>query len=264
MSAPAPDIVTRRIYEPATPDDGSRVLIMRLWPRGIRKERVSVWLKELGPVPELLRAYLDETITWEQYVPRYLAGLERPEAQAAIAEVRRRAAEGRVTLLCGCPDQARCHRTLLRTYLLDSARGATPRPRRSADKPRRRRPRPRHAGRRRARGVVSLHAAERHRRHHAALTASGGTAMTAKSRSKGMKAYVLIETAPGKTKAVRKELASVSKGALATLDAVTGPYDFIAVVEGPTLDAIGRLVTDEIGAVNGVTRTTTCVAISLA
>src|SRR5216117_403450 len=101
MSAPAPDIVTRRIYEPATPDDGSRVLIMRLWPRGIRKE--------LGPVPELLRAYLDETITGEQYVPRYLAGLERPEAQAAIAEVRRRAAEGRVTLLCGCPDQARCH-----------------------------------------------------------------------------------------------------------------------------------------------------------
>ena len=88
--------------------------------------------------------------------------------------------------------------------------------------------------------------------------------MAAKSRSKGMKAYVLIETAPGKTKAVRKELASVLKGALATLDAVTGPYDFIAVVEGPTLDAIGRLVTDEIGAVNGVTRTTTCVAISLA
>src|SRR5438445_847578 len=148
--ARAVDIVTKRIYEPATTTDGHRVLIMRLWPRGIRKERVSVWLKELGPVPELLRAYLDETITWEQYVPRYLAGLERPEAQAAIAEVRRRAAEGRVTLLCGCPDQARCHRTLLRTYLLDSARGATPRPRRSADKPRRRRPRPRHAGRRRA------------------------------------------------------------------------------------------------------------------
>jgi DNA-binding Lrp family transcriptional regulator len=88
--------------------------------------------------------------------------------------------------------------------------------------------------------------------------------MVAKSRSKSMKAYVLIETAPGKTKAVRKELASISKGALANLDAVTGPYDFIAVVEGPTLDAIGRLVTDEIGAINGVTRTTTCVAISLA
>lgn len=81
---------------------------------------------------------------------------------------------------------------------------------------------------------------------------------------KRMRAYVLIETAPGKTKAVRRALAGVSKTTLAHLDAVTGPYDFIAVVEGPTLDAIGRLVTDEIGAVNGVTRTTTCVAISLA
>ena len=118
------DVVTRRIYEPAAPDDGHRVLIMRLWPRGIRKERVSVWLKELGPVPMLLRAYLDDTITWEQYVPRYLAGLARPEAQAAIAEVSRLGASGRVTLLCGCSDEARCHRSLLKAYLLDSARAA--------------------------------------------------------------------------------------------------------------------------------------------
>ena len=123
MSARADmDIVTKRIYEPTEDDDGERVLIMRLWPRGIRKERVTVWLKELGPVPELLRAYLDERISWAQYVPRYLEGLARPEAQAAVAEVRRRAATGRVTLLCGCPDEARCHRSLLKAYLLDSAR----------------------------------------------------------------------------------------------------------------------------------------------
>jgi uncharacterized protein YeaO (DUF488 family) len=114
------DIVTKRIYAPEAGDDGHRVLIMRLWPRGVRKERVSVWLKELGPVPELLRAYLDEKVTWEQYVPRYLAGLERPEAQQALAEVRQRAATGRVTLLCGCADEARCHRSLLQAYLLDS------------------------------------------------------------------------------------------------------------------------------------------------
>jgi len=119
------DIVTKRIYDPAGPDDGHRVLIMRLWPRGIRKERVSVWLKELGPVPVLLRAYLEERLSWKQYVPRYLAGLERPEAQAAIAEVQRRGATGRVTLLCGCPDEARCHRSLLKAYLLDSARASS-------------------------------------------------------------------------------------------------------------------------------------------
>ena len=87
--------------------------------------------------------------------------------------------------------------------------------------------------------------------------------MTPKTARKGMKAYVLIETAPGKTKTVRKELAGVSKGALANLDAVTGPYDFIAVVEGNSLDAIGNLVTESIGVIDGVTRTTTCVAVSI-
>jgi uncharacterized protein YeaO (DUF488 family) len=128
----AADIVTKRIYAPATADDGQRVLIMRLWPRGIRKERVDVWLKELGPVPTLLREFLDERITWEQYVPRYLAGLERPEAHAAIAEVRRRARDGRVTLLCGCADEQRCHRSLLRAYLLDSPRARPRSPRAAA------------------------------------------------------------------------------------------------------------------------------------
>ena len=127
----APDSVTTRIDEPAAASDGDRVLIMRLWPRGIRKERVSVWLKELGPVPTLLREFLDDKISWEQYVPRYLAGLERREAQAAIVELRRRAQDGRVTLLCGCADEQHCHRSLLRAYLLDSPR-ARPRSPRAA------------------------------------------------------------------------------------------------------------------------------------
>jgi uncharacterized protein YeaO (DUF488 family) len=136
----AADIAIKRIYEPAAPEDGYRVLIMRLWPRGIRKERVSVWLKELGPIPTVLRDFLDEKITWAQYVPRYLAGLKRSEAQDAIAEVRRRAQEGRVTLLCGCADERHCHRSLLRAYLLDSP-GARPAPPRaaSAGRPARRR-----------------------------------------------------------------------------------------------------------------------------
>jgi uncharacterized protein YeaO (DUF488 family) len=141
------DVRTKRIYDPVASDDGERVLIMRLWPRGIRKERVSVWLKELGPVPELLRAYLDERISWRQYVPRYLAGLARAEAQAALAEVRRRAEGGRVTLLCGCPDEARCHRSLLKAHLLDSARAN---PRLRPQRVRRRRARPAKRAARRA------------------------------------------------------------------------------------------------------------------
>ncbi|HET8577876.1 MAG TPA: Lrp/AsnC ligand binding domain-containing protein [Methylomirabilota bacterium] len=80
-----------------------------------------------------------------------------------------------------------------------------------------------------------------------------------------MKAYVLIETAAGKTKGVKKALTKIKSGraTVEALDAVTGPYDFIAVVEGQSLDAIGNLVTDSIGIIDGVTRTTTCVAVSV-
>jgi hypothetical protein len=58
-----------------------------------------------------------------------------------------------------------------------------------------------------------------------------------KAGPKKMRAYVLIETAPGKTKAVKKELAAIegSDSTVANLDAVTGPFDFIAVVEGPAI-----------------------------
>ena len=110
-------IAIKRIYDPAEPADGARVLIMRLWPRGIRKDRVHLWRKELGPIRELLRDFLDEKIDWPTYTRRYLAGLERPEAQEAIAEVRALSRQGRVTLLCGCPDERRCHRSLLAEYL---------------------------------------------------------------------------------------------------------------------------------------------------
>ncbi|MGH7318728.1 MAG: DUF488 domain-containing protein [Candidatus Rokuibacteriota bacterium] len=116
--APSPRIATKRIYEPADPEDGTRVLIMRLWPRGIRKDRVTIWRKELGPVKELLRDFLDEKIDWPTYTRRYLAGLERPEAREAISEVRALARKGRVTLLCGCADERRCHRSLLAAYLV--------------------------------------------------------------------------------------------------------------------------------------------------
>lgn len=116
-----PPFRTKRIYEPAAPEDGARVLVMRRWPRGIRKDRITVWMKELGPVPSLLRDFLDKRVTWDEYVPRYLACLERPEARAQLAQLRALAHERAVTLLCGCADEAHCHRSLLRAYLLNSA-----------------------------------------------------------------------------------------------------------------------------------------------
>ena len=108
---------TKRIYEAAADDDGARVLIMRLWPRGIRKDRVDHWLRELGPVKPLLRAFLDGDVEWTEYQRRYLDGLERPEAQEDVARVLELGRARPVTLLCGCADAQRCHRTLLRRYL---------------------------------------------------------------------------------------------------------------------------------------------------
>ena len=130
-------IAAKRIYDPPDDADGTRVLIMRLWPRGIKKSRVDLWLKELGPVLPLLRAFRGGELDWAQYTRRYLAGLERPEAQAQLSQVRAAAKEGTVTLLCGCPDEARCHRSLLRAYLLDSSASRRSKP---GPTPRRRAP----------------------------------------------------------------------------------------------------------------------------
>lgn len=86
-----------------------------------------------------------------------------------------------------------------------------------------------------------------------------------KTAGKRVKAYVLIETSAGKAKTVKKALSKLkgSPSTMVQLDGITGPYDFIAIVEGPSLDAIGRLVTDGIGTIDGVTRTTTCVAVAI-
>jgi uncharacterized protein YeaO (DUF488 family) len=110
-------VATKRVYDPPAARDGRRVLVMRYWPRGISKDKVDVWLRELAPEIPLLRAYLDGKITWTQYVPRYRAGLRRPAARAALGEVRALARAGRITLLCGCADPRRCHRTLLQQRL---------------------------------------------------------------------------------------------------------------------------------------------------
>jgi DNA-binding Lrp family transcriptional regulator len=74
------------------------------------------------------------------------------------------------------------------------------------------------------------------------------------------RAYILIETAVGKTRDVVKALSKV-KG-MQSVDAVTGPYDVIAVAEGSTLNALGDLVTSQVHTVPGITRTVTCLSVA--
>jgi len=74
------------------------------------------------------------------------------------------------------------------------------------------------------------------------------------------KAFVLIETAVGKTKEVVGALGQLD--GVESVDTVTGPYDVIAVVRGETLNDIGGLVTSKIHTINGISRTVTCLALS--
>ncbi len=109
---------TKRVYHPRSPGDGTRVLVMRLWPRGIKKSHVDSWLKELGAEVPLIRAWKAGTLTsWPEFRRRYLAGLKKAVAQAQLRELKALAQKGRVTLLCACPDESRCHRGLLKRLL---------------------------------------------------------------------------------------------------------------------------------------------------
>jgi DNA-binding Lrp family transcriptional regulator len=75
------------------------------------------------------------------------------------------------------------------------------------------------------------------------------------------KAYVLIETAVGKTRDVMSSLSGVS--GMEAVDAVTGPYDIIAVVNAADLNSVGELVTDKVHTIGGVLRTVTCLSVSV-
>jgi DNA-binding Lrp family transcriptional regulator len=73
------------------------------------------------------------------------------------------------------------------------------------------------------------------------------------------RAYVLVETAVGKTKAVVTSLKKME--GIKSVDTVTGPYDVIAIVEAPTLNDVGDIITSKIHAVDGISRTVTCLVV---
>jgi uncharacterized protein YeaO (DUF488 family) len=108
---------TKRVYDKPARADGTRVLVMRLWPRGIKKSAVVLWLKDLGAEVANLRAFKAGRIGWPEMRRRYVAGLKREPAASALGRLRAMAKRGRVTVLCSCEDEKRCHRSLLRAAL---------------------------------------------------------------------------------------------------------------------------------------------------
>ena len=95
-----------RVYDEVSQDDGTRVLVDRIWPRGIRKDdpRVGHWLKEVAPSTELRKWYGHEESKKAEFARRYRAELEQEPAAGALAELRELAGSGQVTLVTATKD----------------------------------------------------------------------------------------------------------------------------------------------------------------
>jgi len=94
-------IVMKRAYDPASDSDGYRVLIDRLWPRGISKARarIDAWEKDIAPSPELRKWYGHDPAKWGEFQKRYVHELRGAAARKTLDELVRRARRGRVTLV---------------------------------------------------------------------------------------------------------------------------------------------------------------------
>ena len=114
------DVVIKGVREEPAPDDGRRVLVDRLWPRGVSRGRAALdeWAKDATPSTALRRAFHSGDLDWDRFVPAYRAELEEPPAREAVEGLRAEALSGRVTLLIAGHDRVRTHARVLREAIL--------------------------------------------------------------------------------------------------------------------------------------------------
>lgn len=118
---------TKRAYDPAEPDDGYRVLIDRLWPRGVRKDaaRIDEWAREVSPSDELRRWYGHDPAKFEEFARRYRA--ELADQADTIKALRDRARHETVTIVFGARDAPHSNAAVL-APLLEASDGDPPSP----------------------------------------------------------------------------------------------------------------------------------------
>ncbi len=106
----------KRVYETPTAADGRRVLVDRLWPRGMTKQaaRIDLWLKDVAPSAELRRWYGHDPEKWLEFRERYRSDLQ---GNPALAELRELSRKGRMTLVYAARDEDRNHAVVLRDIL---------------------------------------------------------------------------------------------------------------------------------------------------
>jgi uncharacterized protein YeaO (DUF488 family) len=115
---PADRVRLKRAYEPAAPEDGVRVLVDRLWPRGVRKKDAAIdhWMKEIAPSTELRQWFGHDPARWPEFRRRYTEELH--EHGATIDALRDRARQGTITLVFGAHDEKHNDAVVLRDMLL--------------------------------------------------------------------------------------------------------------------------------------------------
>lgn len=117
----------RRIYDPPAASDGCRVLVDRLWPRGLTREAAHVdhWLRELAPSNELRQWFAHDRERWDEFRRRYEAELSSPAAAPALEELRSLIAANAVVTLLYAARETTCHNAeALRRWLEPSPDGA--------------------------------------------------------------------------------------------------------------------------------------------
>lgn len=118
------EIRARRVYEEPSPTDGARVLVDRIWPRGLRKDdaHLDEWAKDVAPSKELRTWYQHDPAKFDEFRRRYLAELDEPTASAALARLRALAADGSVTLLTATKELDLSQAAVLARLLRDTRR----------------------------------------------------------------------------------------------------------------------------------------------
>ncbi|MER9232321.1 DUF488 domain-containing protein [Mesorhizobium sp. M0622] len=113
----AMELAVKRIYEQPAPGDGQRVLVDRIWPRGVRGKdaALTVWLKEIAPSNALRKWFGHEPARWEEFQERYRDELDRNGE--AVGQLRVLLGKGRVTLLYGAHDENHNNAVALAAYL---------------------------------------------------------------------------------------------------------------------------------------------------
>lgn len=113
-------IKTKSIYKPVEEEDGLRILITRFYPRGVKREKYDIWVRELAPSAELLKRYKNKEIDWDNFKTTLLNELrDNLESVEVIQTLHSQSQFGDVTLLCYEKDGCPCHRHLVRDLMED-------------------------------------------------------------------------------------------------------------------------------------------------